>query len=150
MIFDRTDADRKAASAIREEKVKKFLALTADEVAQLERGFVTVNTLNRIEDAEADLKDLFDAYGVTVGTITTKTWTDSGYFDSADFARILDNLRALKTAFYSLKTTPKVPGANWKYQTWNAIEKILYDLTFLVNGMAANFIYSDEIYAGEW
>ena len=60
MIFDRTAADVEEAIRIRKEKVQKMQDLTEEEINILERGTLTINTLNRIEEKQEELKNLFE------------------------------------------------------------------------------------------
>ena len=52
MIFDRTQNDVDTAILLRDTKIKKFETLTESEIATLEKGMLTINTLNRIEDRQ--------------------------------------------------------------------------------------------------
>ena len=63
MIYNRTENDIETARNLIETKVKNFEELTEDEVAKIERGTFTVNTLNRIEQKQAELKTLFNDIG---------------------------------------------------------------------------------------
>ena len=58
MIFDRTQNDVDTAILIRSEKVQNFETLTESEIATLEKGTLTINTLNRIENKQSELKNL--------------------------------------------------------------------------------------------
>ena len=60
MIFDRTASDVDAAIKIRDEKVKSYQELTEEDVDILERGFITLNTINRIEEKQSELKSLLN------------------------------------------------------------------------------------------
>ena len=63
MIYNRTATDVSLAKRLRAEKVQKFIELTDDEVQTLERGTITINTLNRIEDKQAEIKAMLDDMG---------------------------------------------------------------------------------------
>ena len=54
MIFDRTQNDVDTAILLRDTKVKKFETLTESEIATLEKGTLTINTLNRIENKQEE------------------------------------------------------------------------------------------------
>ena len=58
MIYNRTENDIETARNLIETKVKNFAELTEDDVAKIERGTFTVNTLNRIEQKQAELNDI--------------------------------------------------------------------------------------------
>ena len=59
MIFDRTQNDVDTAILLRDTKVKNFETLTESEIATLEKGMLTINTLNRIETKQRRIKKSF-------------------------------------------------------------------------------------------
>ena len=147
MIFDRTQNDVDTAIRLRSEKVKfdpvtmqpiNPEELTESEIATLEKGTITHNTLNRIESKQEELKDLLIALGHSFFSLTTKTWTANDIFNEVDFRRIINNLDKLKEAFTTMITTPKTPEPNYYFQNINDIEKILFDLDFLINNARKN------------
>lgn len=134
MIYDRTQIDITKAKKIRDEYVKKFSELTTEQIEQLERGCLTHNTLNRIENKQIELKALFSNLCYFVKNIKTKTWEISDVFYKSDFERILNNLNLLVNAFFVYSNTPNIPNSNLtKYSTINDIEKILVDLEKMIN-----------------
>ena len=74
MIFDRTQNDVDTAILLRNTKIKKFEALTESEITILEKGTITYNTLNRIEDKQEELKNLFNDMGYWNTPTTNKVW----------------------------------------------------------------------------
>ena len=66
MIFDRTQNDVDAAISLRNKKVKGFESLTSEEINTLERGTITINTLNRIENKQMELANLFSQLSINV------------------------------------------------------------------------------------
>ena len=117
MIFNRTQQDVEKALQIRDEKVKKFVPLDESEIATLEKGILTINTLNRIEEKQQELKDLFIQDAYFVGDIYNKTWVYTDLFKQEDFDRILENIETLKKAYFVYKDTPEIPENNYrKYQ----------------------------------
>ena len=140
MIFDRTQNDVDTAILLRDTKVKKFEELTENEIATLEKGTLTINTLNRIEDKQRELKNLLDADVYFVENFESKSWNYTDYFKQADFDRILDNLSKLKRSYFVYSTTPKVTDNNYRrYQTINAVEHILNDLDLMINDVKSNY-----------
>ena len=75
MIFDRTQNDVDTAILLRDTKVKKFETLTESEIATLEKGMLTINTLNRIETKQRRIKKSFYAMGYWNTPTTNKTWS---------------------------------------------------------------------------
>ena len=64
MIFDRTQEDVDTAVRLRNEKVKEFKNLTNEEINTLERGTITINTLNRIENKQTEIAELFSRLSI--------------------------------------------------------------------------------------
>lgn len=132
LIYDRTQQDVANAIKIRSEKVQKFQELTEDDIAILERGTITVNTLNRIEDKQVELRSLINDMGYWNTPIRNKNWSTSEIFDEDNFQRILDNLNILKRAFFVYKNTPNTPNVSYNFNDINAIEKILFDIELMI------------------
>ena len=66
MITDRTVQDINSAKKIREEKIQKFIALTQDDIKTLEKGFITINTLNRISNKQKEISDILAMLSITM------------------------------------------------------------------------------------
>ena len=133
MIFDRTQNDVDTAILIRNTKVKKFEALTESDINYLERGTITINTLNRIENKQEELKNLFNDMGYWNTPITNKVWGENDIFNVDEFQRILNNTNVLRQAFFVYKATPNTPPISYHWQDINALEKILNDLDVMIN-----------------
>lgn len=129
MIYDRTASDVASAKKMRLEKVQKFIDLTDEEVETLERGLLTINTLNRIENKQAEIKAMLDNMGYFNTPVINKTWTLNDIFTADDFQRIIDNNIALRAAFYALSDSPKNAIAKYYYEEFNSLEKILFDIS---------------------
>ena len=149
MIFDRTQNDVDTAILIRNTKVKKFEALTESDINYLERGTITINTLNRIENKQEELKNLFNDMGYWNTSITNKVWNENDIFNVDDFQRILDNTNVLRQAFFVYKDTPNTPPISYYWDDINALEKILYDLDVMINDVKSNYRYCGEFECGE-
>ena len=147
MIFDRTQEDVDTAVRLRNEKVKEFKNLTSEEINTLERGTITINTLNRIENKQQEIKELFSNIAINVD-IQNKVWDSTEIFDKANFERILQNLNILIENFCVYKNTPSVPSVSYHFEDINAIEKILFDLEELYNKALKSFVYCGIIYCG--
>lgn len=132
MIFDRTQNDVDTAISIRDGKVKTFQALTESDIKSLERGMMTINTLNRIEAKQEELKNLLNGMGYWNTPTTNKVWTENDIFDADEFQRIIDNTNVLRDAFFGYADTPSTPSISYHYKHINALEKILYDLEKMV------------------
>lgn len=150
MIFDRTQNDVDTAIILRREKVQKFQELTENEIETLEKGTLTINTLNRIENKQEELKNLFNDMGYWDTPILTKQWDYSQIFKGEEFDRILSNLEILTKAFFVYKNTPDIPDNNYrKYQTINDVEKIIYDLDVMINDIKSNYRECGDFECGE-
>lgn len=152
MIFDRTQSDVDTAILIRNTKVKKFEALTESDINYLERGTLTINTLNRIEIKQEELKNLFNDMGYWNTPITNKQWTENDIFDNngeRDFQRILDNTNVLRQAFFTYKNTPNTPPISYHYEDINALEKILNDLDVMINDVKSKYKRCGTFRCGE-
>ena len=152
MITNRTQYDVDTAILIRNTKVKKFEALTESDINYLERGTITINTLNRIESKQEELKNLFNDMGYWNTPITNKQWTENDIFDNngeRDFQRILDNTNVLRNAFFVYKDTPNTPPISYHWQDINALEKILYDLDVMINDVKSHYRECGTFESGE-
>ena len=150
MIFDRTQNDVDTGILLRDTKVKKFETLTESEIATLEKGTLTINTLNRIENKQEELKNLFNEIGYWNTPISTRQWAYADIFEGTQFDRILNNLEILIKAFFIYKNTPNVPDNNYrKYQTINDVEKILYDLDVMINDVKSHYRECGTFESGE-
>ena len=151
MIFDRTQNDVDTAIILRREKVQTFQELSENEVATLEKGTLTINTLNRIESKQEELKSLFNDIGYWNTPISTRQWAYADIFEGTQFDRILNNLEILIKSFFIYKDTPNVPDNNYrKYQTINDVEKIIYDLDVMINDVKSNYRECGTFESGEY
>lgn len=149
MIFNRTQDDVDASIDIIK-NTKNAEDLTLEQRQQLERGTLTINTLNRIENKQTELKNLFNSIGYYNVEVDNREWTYTDYFFPSDFERILINLESLKNAFFVYSTTPIVPDDNYRrYQTINAVEKILYDLDAMINDIKNRYRQCGTFQCGE-
>ena len=149
MIFDRTSEDVKKAKQIREEKVMTFQELTAEEAEIMERGTITINTLNRIEDKQAELKSLINNMGYWNTPTINKNWKYTQIFDEAEFQRIVNNTNILREAFFVYVDTPKTPSVSYRYNDINALEKILVDIEKMIDDVKSYYRECGNIVCGE-
>jgi hypothetical protein len=149
MIYNRTQADIDDAIAIRT-RLQNGETLTEADIEALERGTLTINTLNRIEQKQAELKEIFNALGYwNTNGIEIEEWSYTGYFRQEDFDRILQNLEILKSAYYVYSDTPSVPNANYRqFDTINAVEHILNDLEIMTEDMKEHYRYCGDTECG--
>lgn len=149
MIFDRTQNDVDTAILLRNTKVKKFETLTESEIATLEKGTLTINTLNRIENKQEELKNLFNDMGYWNTPITNKLWSANDIFNVDDFQRILDNTNILRHAFFIYNATPNTPPISYYWDDINSLEKILNDLDVMINDVKSHYRECGTFECGE-
>lgn len=149
MIFNRTQNDVDTAILLRNTKVKKFEALTESEIVTLEKGTMTYNTLNRIENKQDELKNLFNDMGYWNTSILNKVWGENDIFNVKEFQRILDNTNVLRNAFFVYKNTPNTPPISYHYNDINDLEKILYDLDVMINDVKSHYRICGTFECGE-
>lgn len=149
MIFDRTQNDVDTAILLRNTKVKKFEALTESDINYLERGTITINTLNRIESKQEELKNLVNDMGYWNTPITNKVWSENDIFNVDDFQRIIDNTNTLRNAFFVYKDTPNTPPISYHYNDLNALEKIFVDLDVMINDVKSKYKRCGTFRCGE-
>lgn len=136
MITDRTQNDVESAKKIIEEKVKKFSSLTDAEITILERGTLTIDTLNRIEEKQVGLAEELGVF------VEFKFWTNEDVFFAEDFRRILNNLQVLLNQIPTPSSTPEIPDAKYHFQNINDIEKILQDVEMLIDAKRKNINFA--------
>lgn len=139
MIYDRTQQDVDEAKEIVKSKVNTFSELTEDDVLILERGRMTLNTLNRIEGKTQELRAILIDMGYYMPILTIKEWIAGELFTDKEFQRILKNIGILKKAFYVYEDTPNVPEPLYHFQNVNDMEKILYDLERFANELKSKY-----------
>ena len=139
MIFDRTQNDVDTAILLRDTKVKNFETLTESEIATLEKGTLTINTLNRIENKQEELKNLFNEMGYWNTPIINKVWGENNIFNVDEFQRILDNTNVLRQTFFVYNATPNTPPISYYWDDINAFEKILNDLDVMINDVKSHY-----------
>lgn len=139
MIYDRTYADVENARQIRENKIKKKQTLTEEDIAQLERGFLTVTALNRIEDKQKELTTLINNMGYHHKLFDNVTWALGDEVTINDYNRIIANTDFLRFAFFVYSKTPETPSSFLNYNDLNSLEKILYDLGVMVDDVKINY-----------
>lgn len=138
MIFNRTLNDVENSLKIREEKVKKGIELSQDDLDILEKGFLTVGTINRIEQKQQELSKKFIEIGY-FNNIESKSWEFGDFFLKTDFDRIFKNNTILKDSFFVFSTTPIVVNNKVHFENLNKIEKMLYDLQEMLDDVKIRF-----------
>lgn len=149
MIFNRTQNDVDAAIRLRREKVQTFQELTESDIATLEKGTLTINTLNRIEAKQEELKNLFNDMGYWNIATINKTWSFGQIFNVDEFQRIINNTNILRNAFFTYKETPQTPHIAYYFKNINDLERILYDLDVMINDVKSLYRECGTFESGE-
>lgn len=139
MIFDRTLSDVTQAIEIREKKVKGGQELTESDIEILSKGFLTVETLNRILQKQFEIKETLNVMGYYNIPIIFKSWNVGKYFYKSDLENIVKNNEILRAAYYVFATTPEGAVARAHYEELNKIEKTLFDLEEMASDMMSLF-----------
>ena len=115
------------------------------------KGAYNAEDLNRVGDAVEYVAGRFAAYGYAVSVSPKQDWAMGDIPREADMVKYLAEVEQLRSLISVMPTTPETPGdmANLWWWEANDIEQILKDLDFLLGNMAAAWMYSGEIYAGE-
>lgn len=148
MIYNRTEADVKNAALLRT-KMQSGQTLTEAEREAFERGSCTVNMLNRIEGKTAQMYERLRGAWYFPEAIVTRGWENGEYFDAAQHARLLENVRALIRAYMVYADTPAVPMYLYGYEQANAVERNLHDLETLLDGMVTSYRECGTFECGE-
>ena len=158
MIFDRTQNDVDTARILRNEKVKfdpitmqptNLDELTPAELQTLNKGTFNYTDLNRIENKQDELKNLFNDMGYWNTSISNKEWGENDIFNVNEFQRIIDNTNVLRQAFFVYKETPNTPPVSYHYKDINALEKILNDLDVMINDVKSHYRECGTFECGE-
>lgn len=151
LVYDRTEEDKNSAATIWSayQKIGNWSGLTDTERAQLERGTLTYNTINRVESAVKTLAAALTAAGYPVeitpvlkGSKTEdREWQEGDIVRRAQWATYLNNVQRLRDAYYTLAETGELPAPEGKlgYAGANTIEKILADIDQLIDCMKASY-----------
>lgn len=153
MITDRTSADVLAAKEIVRTNHRIFgggYDLTDEQIATLERGTLTINTLNRIEGKQAEIKTLINECGYyNTAEVTNRTWDYSDYFTKSDLERLVKNNSILRESFFVASDAPDNATARYHFEEINKLEKILVLLTEALAQLEANIRECDTFWCGE-
>lgn len=151
LIYDRTKSDETSSAAIRKsyQTLGNWSGLTDAERAQLERGTLTYNTLNRVEAAVKTLAAVLTAAGYPVeiapvlkgSKAEDREWQEGDIVRRAQWTAYLNNVQRLRDAYYTFAETGELPKPHDKldYQGANTIEKILVDIDLLIGCMKASY-----------
>jgi hypothetical protein len=113
--------------------------------------FYNYTDLNRVGRSVKYLADWFNLYRYTTDLDIKTDWLENDIPTLSIMETYLANVQTLIDIFCVMQTTPELPGSIkfLNYSGANDIEKVLFDLKFLLENMIASFNYANEIYSGE-
>ena len=122
------------------------LVLKVGDVYEL-KGCLNLSDLNRIEDnivfLAGNMKDF--SYSPSV---YGRQWNRADMPKESDMSQIIDNIRALISAFYTPNNAPPLPTTMLSYTDINAIEENLYLLKQMLDCMQTSFKQVGTIKSG--
>lgn len=124
MIFDRTQEDVVEAKVLLQEKMQKNVTLTEAEKETVERGLINIDTINRIEDKQAEVSAMLNDMGYPCEVIN-KHWQRGEMFKSEDFNRIAINHNNMRQAFI---VSGKIAIPMFTYNSLNNLEEYLVNV----------------------
>ena len=130
LVTDRTQADVDAGNA---------------------KGTYNASDLNRVGAAMNYVAARLREQGYDPHISPKTDWMDGEWVTPSDEAVYLGDLAELRKQFTLYETTPEVPPDLEKlnYIEANSIEQILVDIDALLTNIAAGWLCSGELYAGE-
>ena len=111
------------------------------------KGCFNLLDLNRIEDNITYLAESMESFGYAPN-IHGKQWDRVGMPNQNDMSRIIENIRALISAYYSPDKPPSLPVTMLSYYDINAIEENLYLIKQLLDCMQSSFKKTGTITSG--
>ena len=152
LITDRTLTDVERYIALRD---KGFANLADEERAEWlspMKGAYNYTDLNRVEEAVEYVTGRLRECGYypAIGEIN-KTWAMDNIPTLADMNRYLDNVKAIRSAFSVMETTPYAADSmnGLTYKEANDIEQILFDVDMLIDNMISAWFFNGDLYSGE-
>lgn len=153
LIRDRTEAD-----VIRRVKLaKKWIDGSISESEKTEwfknlKGAYNAADLNRVGNFINEISAMLSNQGYGHKYDVKKDWKETDYINEKNTAYYLESLRAICESYFLLLESPPLPdklsGLTW--QKANAIEQIIYDMAVIFDLIKSNYIFSSEIFSGEF
>lgn len=122
------------------------VTLDIDDVYDL-KGCLNISDLNRIEENITYIADKMESFFFHPN-IHHKRWGREDLPNENDMVRILDNIRSIKSSFYSPSNAPLLPTTMLSYTDINAIEENLYLIKELLDCMESSFKKTGVIKSG--
>ena len=115
----------------------------AADIGVTAKGFYNTSDIARINSYISYLSDVLEL-GLTVNNVTL-----GQKLTRAQMQSIIDNINAIREAWYVASDTPSTPQPfNWDYEKANNIEKILLALDEFYQSVQIDKLYSGTFRAG--
>ena len=115
----------------------------AADIGVTSKGFYNTSDIARINSYISYLSDVLEL-GLTVNNVTI-----GQKLTRAQMQSIIDNINAIREAWYVASDTPNTPQPfNWDYEKANNIEKILLALDEFYQSVQIDKLYSGTFRAG--
>lgn len=158
-IFDRSNRD---VERWRELRDKGWDAMTEDErqewlfetlpTPSAVKGMYTHNDLLRVETTVENLAVQLRKLGYVVPKMTKRfDWTYKETITKEELDRYFSNIETLRSVRGVFSSTPKTPSTQGRfdYSKANDIERILYDISTIIEKQEKSWCYMGEIISGE-
>lgn len=146
-VFDRSETDVANARRIKLTRAKEYLVYS--EMRALERGTLSLGTLNRIEANQRDIAKILQDMGYYNNDLGTRQWATGMWFTVADFDRIIENNEKLKASFIPNLIYTTKPRAQFHYSDINKIEETLHRIYSYTEDVKSNYCECGNAFAGE-
>ena len=105
----------------------------ADLENDTDKAYISYADLNRVEESCGHLG------GILGVSIQTKVWNMEDFRTESEMARLLNNIRILRAAFFTKTSTPSNPEKITYMSIYQAndIEQILYDIGSVYDSMVS-------------
>lgn len=117
-----------------------FDRTTNDILNRTKKGFYNYDDLNRVEEWCGYLADVLKSYNYHAHVNLKTNWNEKDFPTAIEMERIRNNVDIVKKAYTAFTEIP----ANLDYMTIdkaNDIERILFEIDYILAGMENNFIY---------
>lgn len=154
MIFNRTYNDIVRAKRILAEKVRKFIALSDDESAVIDKAFFNLKAVNRITSKLAEIwEKIADTGTPQIDSDDVREWDRKEIFKEKNFDGVISNIKdaidaldGLGVDVSALQISLANVNLTYSYINLNNIEKLLYDVGTATAELLELFAYQiDEI-----
>ena len=150
LITDRTQTDYDHANYLNTRDVREMTPKEVTELLSGElKGSYDYTDRNRVEVAVNYLVGLLNVNGYHIDISVIKTnWTENDVFRYPDMERYLNNIKAIKHAFYGTVGLPE-NMRSIDYEVANQIERLLLEIEMHINRLYLSAWVCGEAMCGE-